>query len=778
MQRINLKNAMILWILTATLTVVHVGVQAALLKENEDHAVHALFDLTSPTRGPFPSDRFTVADPSHNTDRRVNLPLPDCSVRPSDCEDLDVINTLDGFNLQPRLSIPFDGPIDVNSVTSETLFLISLGDTLDPHDRGGKVVGINQIVWDVATNMLHVESDELLDQHTRYALIVTDGVRDPQGRPIEATEAFRRFRHDLNFAQRPARELEDYREALLDLDDVPFAAHSERLKGYRKALLYALQVARSTGVEESDIVCASVFTAQSATAVLEKIRDQIKAATPAPADFRLGAGGTRTVFDLSKVSGINWNQQTGDNPPRFTTAPVNIGLLRIVPGAVGQVAFGKYVSPDYLVHPGQFIPSVGTRTGTPLVRGVNEIYFTLVLPSGRRPEDGWPVAIYGHGSQTNKDAGGGVPNVAASMASQGIATIGINVVAHGFGALGTLAVNQVGGAAVTFPSGGRGLDQDGDGIIGNREGIWAAPPQTIIDNRDTILQMVGDLMQMVRVIQVGMDADGDGARDLDANRIYYFGQSLGGIYGTAFLAVELSVRAGVPNVPAGPFVEQRRLSPPSRPLMASLLAARQLLNGPAITSIAGVLTPGPHFFHENMPLRDGAPVLAGLEDGTTRVIRSPLINDVPGAIEIQRFFENMEWVMQSGGPVAYAPHLRKAPLAGVPPKSVIIQFAKGDQTSTNPTTTTILRAGDLADRATYYRHDLAYAERPTLPKNPHGFMVGIGAAGGFLEIGLPAQGQIATFFASDGTVIIHPEPARFFEVPIKGPLPEDLNYIP
>ena len=55
---------------------------------------------------------------------------------------------------------------------------------------------------------------------------------------------------------------------------------------------------------------ASVFTTQSATAVLEKIRDQIHAATPAPADFLLGPSGERTVFDLGDVSGITWNQQT------------------------------------------------------------------------------------------------------------------------------------------------------------------------------------------------------------------------------------------------------------------------------------------------------------------------------------------------------------------------------------------------------------------------------------------------------------------------------------
>jgi hypothetical protein len=46
------------------------------------------------------------------------------------------------------------------------------------------------------------------------------------------------------------------------------------------------------------------------------------------------------------------------------------------------------------------------------------------------------------------------------------------------------------------------------------------------------------------------------------------------------------------------------------------------------------------------------------------------------------------------------------------------------------------------------------------------------------DIALGAQSQIAIFFASDGETIIDPDPARFFEVPIRGPLPEELNYIP
>ncbi len=60
--------------------------------------------------------------------------------------------------------------------------------------------------------------------------------------------------------------------------------------------------------------------------------------------------------------------------------------------------------------------------------------------------------------------------------------------------------------------------------------------------------------------------------------------------------------------------------------------------------------------------------------------------------------------------------------------------------------------------------------------NAHMFMVSIGVAA-FRDIAPGAQAQVAIFFASDGETIIHPEPARFFEVPIQGPLPEELNYI-
>lgn len=380
------------------------------------------------------------------------------------------------------------------------------------------------------------------------------------------------------------------------------------------------------------------------------------------------------------------------------------------------------------------------------MKGTNEIYFNVFLPSGPPPSNGWPVVIAGHPVNNSKNV---MPlNVASSMAKYGVATIAINATGHGFGPRSTLTVNRTVGAPITFPEGGRGIDQNDDGAIEDSEGLSTKQPRTAVELSDGFRQTAVDLMQLARVIEVGMDVDGDGLRDLDPSRIYYLGNSLGGGYGTVFLGVAPNVRAGVISAPFDPvpgvFLGIRRTVP------ASQLAARQppLLNFPGITAIDGLAMTGPLFFDENRPLRNQIPLTVGLADLTTRVIQSPVINTVTGAMEIQALFENLEWVSQAGSPLAYAPHLRKAPLAGMAAKSVLFQIAKGDQTANNPSTTAIIRAGDLADSTLYYRHDLFWSLHPTLTTNPHGFAVSVGNAI-FKPISLAVQDQAGQFFFSD-----------------------------
>jgi hypothetical protein len=665
---------------------------------------------------PFPSNRYTVFDGTQNTLRRVKLPKPDCVVRVSDCQDIDVINTLDGFSIQPRITIPFTGAINPNTVNSNTVYLVNLGDTLSLRGFGERV-GVNQVLWDPASKTLVMQSDQLLQQHSRYVLVITDGIRDVNGNKIKGGGE--------------GGEGED------------LFASSE----YRSEMRDGLHSLHSSG---NRVVAASVFTTQSVTADLRKINKQIKSSSPAPVDFMIGAAAgakVRAVFPLASLAGI-----------QFTNSAVPLGALSVVPGAVARVAYGRFSSPDYET-PAKLIPATGTLTGTPLPQGKNDLMVQMFLPSGAKPGSGWPVAIFGHGFG---DSMYGAPwTVAASLASQGIATVSINVVGHGGGALGSLNV-QTSGGLVTVPAGGRGIDQDGNGNIDSTEGSSAVGANNIIASRDGLRQTVVDLMQVVRQIEAGVDVDGDGSLDLDKNRIYYSGQSFGGIYGTIFLGVEPAIKAGVPNVPGGSIIEIVRLSPVFRVLGAIALVSRQppLINA---APTPGVPFPFNQNFNENMPLR-GLP---------------PVVNNVPGALAIAEVFDHTQWVSAAGNPVSYAPYIRQQPLHGNAAKPVIFQFAKGDQTVPNPTTSAILRAGGLADRATYFRNDLAYANNPAVGKNPHTFLTNIGAAA-TVGYALAAQKQIAIFFASGGVTTIDPDAGAgpYFEVPINGALPEGLNYIP
>ena len=106
-----------------------------------------------------------------------------------------------------------------------------------------------------------------------------------------------------------------------------------------------------------------------------------------------------------------------------------------------------------------------------------------------------------------------------------------------------------------------------------------------------------------------------------------------------------------------------------------------------------------------------------------------------------------------------------------------MMISKGDQFAPNPLSSMLLRTGALADRTTLFRNDLAFAENPSVPKNPHLFVLNVDVDVPVVSaVALGAQKQIAVFFATDGELIIHPEPARFFEVPVVRP-PEALNYI-
>jgi hypothetical protein len=718
-----------------------------------NRTVHVLFNVEDPDKGVFPSDAFTVEDDSQKTALRMNLPLPDCRVQVSDCADLALINVLDGFNLQPRVTVPFDGDIDPHSVNSTNTFFLELADAdIDAPFVGRlsiapRVIGINQLVWDPPTHVLAAQSDEQLRQHTRYAFVITTALRDASGAPVQAPDELDRFRHDLNFGQ----------------------THDPVLQACRKSMLNAFEALRQLGISEEQVAGLSVFTTQSPTAVLEHIRDQIKASHPEPVNFRLGPGGSRTVFALGDIQKIDWQQQVKVDPPGFQsfqpqypgeTQPLLL-LDQYSPGAVGRIAYGAFRSPRY-IGDDPIMPTVGTRAGVPPMQQLDTLYVNLFLPAGPQPRGGWPVVIFGVGAGDSKDE---LPwFYAAAFASRGIATACINIAGQGYGPLSFLKITFKDGSAVMIPAPGRGKDLNGDSLIGSQEGVAIFNSKySTIGARDSMRQDAIDLMQLVREIEAGVDVDGDGVTDLDPTQISFFGVSLAGGYGDIFLGVEPNVRVGVFASPAGQNARPdiQRMRPPNRSSVGATLASRipSLLNSPGLTSFAGFPVSAP-FFNENIPLRN-----------------QPIVTQhVDGAMEIQKYFDRVAWVAASGDPVAYAPNIREEPLSGNSPKALLMNFGKGEQIPA-PRMTQLIRAGGNADVTTYYRNDLAYAEDQTIPKNSHVFVQWWALPGLAGAVGRGGLEQILTFIGSNGQIILHPEPARFFETPISLPLPEDFTYI-
>ena len=477
---------------------------------------------TTALYGPFPSDAWTVADTTQKTGLRVNLPLPDCNTQVTACKELNLLNQLDGFSVWPRVAVQFSGPVDLSTVANG-IFVVSA--------TGSRKLALDQVEFDPATNTVYGKPASVLDQGTRYAVIVTNAVTDRAGVPVAADPAF----------QTCLKASNAYCSALASLVATVF----------------------------QPVVCASLFTTMSATDWLESARTVIANTPPATALLT-----PQSTFPIATLTTFLLHEQTGANPTRFTdiALPVTSGLL----AGLDRIVIGTYQSPNYL-QSDQTIAPGPTPAHYATVPPNNTIYFNALLPGTAKPAGGFPVVIFGHGFGDSR--WGGPTAVAPTLAKNRFAVIAINAVGHGFGPLSTVSFTDNTGKTVTIPAGGRGVDVNGDGSIDSEEGCAIIQP-VAIGLRDCFRQTVVDIMQLAHAIRAGIDLDGDGTPDLDASHIYYAGESLGAMYGTVFTALEPTVRAAMLNVGGGSTVDIARWSPSYRDLAIEMLATRtpELLN--------------------------------------------------------------------------------------------------------------------------------------------------------------------------------------------------------
>src|SRR3954471_16380982 len=139
----------------------------------------------------FPANFFTVRDKRQVTGRRVNFRKrrdyprvagklhSRCSgATYSICDGFGQLNKLDGFDLQPRVAVPFTGAIKLASVSDRNFFIAT--------PRGKFVSGLRQLTFDPKTHILAGISDKFLAERKTYAIHVTRGIRDARGKRVKA----------------------------------------------------------------------------------------------------------------------------------------------------------------------------------------------------------------------------------------------------------------------------------------------------------------------------------------------------------------------------------------------------------------------------------------------------------------------------------------------------------------------------------------------------------------------------------------------------------------
>lgn len=113
----------------------------------------------------FPTDELTVPDPAQATGRRIALPLPDCAVQVSRCDEVRLLNALDGFDLLPRIAVQLqaapEGPLEE----------VFTPDVLGVRPVGGELVGVTRLVYDPDDGVLYGEPAAQLVEGTPHEVV-------------------------------------------------------------------------------------------------------------------------------------------------------------------------------------------------------------------------------------------------------------------------------------------------------------------------------------------------------------------------------------------------------------------------------------------------------------------------------------------------------------------------------------------------------------------------------------------------------------------------------
>jgi hypothetical protein len=235
------------------------------------------------------------------------------------------------------------------------------------------------------------------------------------------------------------------------------------------------------------------------------------------------------------------------------------------------------------------VPALKTQLTVPMLIGIPRA-------PAVKPAEGWPVVIYQHGITEDR---GTLALIADAAAAAGFVIVGIDLPMHGImpsDPLYALSPTNPANAALpaNFKAGEPTFNVDyvnNTTLAPGADGVPDSSGQhfinlaSLLTARDNLRQGAANLIALTRAVPT-LDLDGNpGTVDIDATRIHFFGWSLGGIIGSAYMGTPYAV-ANIKSVSlfaAGcGIMETLRNSPGFSPVLNNGLAAAGF---PAGTSI-------------------------------------------------------------------------------------------------------------------------------------------------------------------------------------------------
>lgn len=439
---------------------------------------------------PYPSDRYTKADPSTKTGLRVDIGAHNTADSlalglPATVAEL---NAKDGFSTIGGVAVGFTGPIDVRGIVidedaeppatepvrdadeyAKAGAPFALVDVDEASPEKGKAFGLLPRWWAQAKDDYYLADEyTLLAQpsvalrpRTRYAFVLTDAVKASDGREI------------VRSAQMEA--------VLSGKDDSAYA--DEVRKGVSEA-------SASVGVDPEHVVVATVFTTAS-------VHDEV-----------LAAAGAARASEPPKVL-EPWSVET----PMEADGRVRFRAVFEAPELRGED--GKWHS---------------DADGAPVVQ--KKVGMEVLLAFAHGDKSGpRPIVFFAHGLGGTKDGNWGT---AGRLADIDAAVFAIDSPEHG-----SRSADPSKPLIATFRF--FGIDPDTQEFDIERA-------------RDNFRQMASDQLELVRFAASLGDLDllpvgaPDGIPDLDTSKMLYIGHSFGSVQGPTIFALAPEIKHAVWNV--------------------------------------------------------------------------------------------------------------------------------------------------------------------------------------------------------------------------------------